>query len=92
MYFEYLNKLHPNIKFTKQDELDNTLPFLDVLITRDDGLLNTSIYEKPTFSGLRTKWTSFVPKVNLLISLLSRAWHICSSQDLFHQEVDNRLS
>ena len=44
VFFEYLNKLHPNIKYTKQDEHDNTLPFLDVLITRDiDGLLNTSI-------------------------------------------------
>ena len=80
VFFEYLNKLHPNIKLTKQDKHDNILPFLDVLITRDnDGLLNTSIYKKPTFSGLYTKWTSYVPKqvkVNPLITLLNRALHI----------------
>ena len=35
MFFEYLNNLHPNIKFTKEDESANNLAFLDVLITRD---------------------------------------------------------
>ena len=71
VFFENINKLHPNIKFTKQEH-DNILPFLDVLITRDnDGLLNTSIYKKPTFSGLYIKWTSFVHKQVKVILLIA---------------------
>ena len=32
VFFEYLNKQHPNIKFTKEVEQDQSLPFLDIKI------------------------------------------------------------
>ena len=58
-----MNQQHNNIKFTKEIESDSTLPFLDVLITKnDDGHLSTSMYRKPTFTGLYLRWDSFVPK------------------------------
>ena len=91
MFFEYLNNLHPNIKFTKEDESANNLAFLDVLITRDtDGTLFTSVYRKPTFSGLYMKYDSFIPlqfKKCLVFGLLMRAWRICSSQPNFYNDV-----
>ena len=63
LFFEYMNQQHNNIKFTKEIESDSTLPFLDVLITKnDDGHLSTSMYRKPTFTGLYLRWDSFVPK------------------------------
>ena len=31
MFFQYLNKCHPNIKFRMETETDGKLPFLDVL-------------------------------------------------------------
>ena len=32
VFFQFLNKQHKNIQFTKDDELDNSLPFLDIYI------------------------------------------------------------
>ena len=33
-FFKHINSLHPNISFTKEEEQNNSLPFLDVLVTR----------------------------------------------------------
>ena len=89
-FFQYVNTLHPNIKFTKEDEQCNQLPFLDVLVKREaDGHLSTSVYRKPTYSGLYLKWESFVPKEykkGLVYGLISRAWKICSSYEYVHKE------
>ena len=92
LFFEYMNQQHNNIKFTKEIESDSTLPFLDVLITKnDDGHLSTSMYRKPTFTGLYLRWDSFVPKEykkSLVKCPINRAWHICSCLDGFYKEVD----
>ena len=60
-------------------------------MSRDSsGRLSTSLYRKPTFSGLYLKWDSFVPrqfKRGLVNCLVHRAWKICSSFDSFHIEV-----
>ena len=47
---DYLNSLQPGvICFTHEVEKDNTLPFLEALVTSDsDGNLSTSIYSKST--------------------------------------------
>ena len=91
-FFSYLNKIHPNIKFTQEVEENNSLPFPDVLLIRNqEGLIDTTLYRKPTFYGLYTKWTSFISKqvkINLISCLLNRAWNICSTTDLFHKEVE----
>ena len=90
-FFKWMNKQHPSITFTKEEEQDNKLSFLDVLLTRTtDGSIVTSIYRKPTFSGLYMKWDSFVPKwykKGLVHCLVFRAWKLCSSYVLFHSEI-----
>ena len=67
------------------------MSFLDVLVTREqDGHLSTSVYRKPSFSGMYLRWDSFVPKQfkrSLVFGLISRAWKICSSFDKFHREM-----
>ena len=53
---------------------------MGVLVERKDGDLR-SIYRKPTFTGLYTRWDSFSPashKIGLIKSLTSRAHKICS--------------
>ncbi|CAF1345844.1 unnamed protein product [Adineta ricciae] len=52
---------------------------------------STTIYRKPTFTGLLTKWNSFVPhsyKVSTLSSMIYRAIRICSSYQLLHEEFE----
>ena len=91
VFFDYMNRQHPNIRFTKEVEQDQFLPFLDIKIKRcEDGTLATTVFRKPTFSGLYLQWLSYVPKqykISLIRCLLHRAWMICSSSALFDVEV-----
>ena len=91
LFLDFMNSLHKNIKFPVEIEENNCLPFLDVLITRnDEGNISTSMYRKKTFSGLYMKEDSFVPtsfKHNLIYGLLNRAFKISSSGDIFKQEI-----
>ncbi len=54
LFLNDLNSRHPNIKFTHEIEKDSRLSFLDILITRDGSKAITSVYRKPTFTGLGT--------------------------------------
>ena len=63
--------------------------FLDVNISREKGVFIT-VYRKPTFSGVYTNFSSFIPthyKHGLVMSLLYRCFHLCSDLIKFHHEV-----
>ena len=73
----YLNCQHPNIKFTSEIEENNSISFLDIKINRDNIRFLTSVYRKPTFSGVFTNFDSYIPlsyKPGLMSSLLYRAF------------------
>ena len=38
LFFQYINTQHPNISFTAEHEHNNKISFLDVLITKENGL------------------------------------------------------
>ena len=87
----YLNRQHKIIKFTSETENENSISFFDIKITRDNNKFMTSVYHKPTFSGVFTNFGSFIPKsykCNLRFTLLHRAFKLCSSFECFHQEID----
>ena len=87
----YLSRQHKNIKFTSETENENSISFLDIKITRENNKFMTSVYRKPTFSGVFTNFGSFIPKsykYNLLFTLLHRAFKLCSNFECFHQEID----
>ena len=44
-----LNSLHTSLKFTREKEVNQSLPFLDVLITKPTNNFTTSVYRKATF-------------------------------------------
>ena len=59
------------------------------MINRDN-TFSSSVYRKPTFSGLFTNFENFIPlsfKRGLINCLLNRYFRICSSYDIFHTEV-----
>ena len=77
----YLNRQHKNIRFTSEIENENSISFLDIKIRRDNNIFTTSVYYKPTFSGVYTNFGSFIPKsykYNLLFTLLHVALEVCS--------------
>ena len=62
-----------------------TFPFLEVLVERHDSEFLTSVYRKPTFTGQYLRWNSFSPqkrKINLIGTLVYRAFMICSKSKL----------
>ena len=89
-FFRYINSRHKSMSFTYEVEAEGKLPFLDVLVTRIEDTFCTSLYRKPTFSGLYSHYGSYMPdsyKKGLVYTLLHRAFILCSSWDKFHEEV-----
>ena len=87
----YMNSQHPNMNFTSESELDNALAFLDVYVSRECNGFVTSVYRKPTFSGVYTNFDSYIPtsyKSGLVYTLLYRSYMICTT---WHQ-VDKEFS
>ena len=68
------------------------LSFLDVLVKRQPGIgSQTRKYRKEIFTGLLTKWDSFLPKrykYNGISTMVYRATKICSTYEALHDEFD----
>ena len=59
--YQYLNNLHPSLKFT-MDSNTNQLPFLDTMVISNGCKIQTDIYYKPTDSKQYLLYTSCHPK------------------------------
>ena len=89
-FLEYLNKQHPNMKFTHEAEEDSKLPFLDCLVHRTGGQFSTSVHRKKTFSGLGLSFfsfSSFVYKVNSIKTLIFRANAVSTTFTALNKEL-----
>ena len=94
-FLEYLNKKHPNIKFTIEIESNKTLPFLDTSISWVNNNLTSKTYRKPTFTGLGLNFLSctlLLYKINTIKALIFRENHINSNFILFHKEIEFLLN
>ena len=55
----------------------------------------TSVYRKPTFSGVFTNFESFIPDIykrGLIETLLHRSFRLCSNYENFHWEIETLKS
>ena len=91
-FLDYMNTKHVNMNFTEERENNHYLSFLDVHVTRSQSsnTFATNVYRKPTFSGVYTNFSSYIPlsyKTGLLWTILDRCFNICSSYIQFHEEV-----
>ena len=90
---ETLNSYHHNIKFMYEYEKTNTIPFLDVLILREnDGKLQTSVYRKNTNNNIYMNWYSHTPKtwkIATLKCLIKRALLISSTESALKIELSH---
>ena len=89
-FLMFLNSQHPNISFTCDKEVNGILSFLDIKLKRDSTHFKTSIYRKPTFTGLLSKFYDFSPlqyKENLISTLVCRAFRISSDYFSFDSEI-----
>ena len=87
---DYFNTRHPNMSFSIEQEKNGKLSFLDVEVSREKGKFVTTVYRKPTFSGLYTHFESFLPavyKFGMVYTLVYRCFKICSDWTKFHEEL-----
>ena len=63
LFKAYFNTQHSNMNFTSESEQDNAFPFLDAYVSRDQCCFTTSVYRKPTFSGVYTNYDSYIPMI-----------------------------
>ena len=92
-FFNFLNKRHPNIKFTIEKQKNHSIAFLDVFIS---GINNQNLilqtYHKSTYTGLLLNFksfTSFSYKTSLIKCLLDRSFKICNNWNSFHNDIEN---
>ena len=83
-FLGYLNRQHPNLKFTIENESEGKLPFLDIMISRKDGKFLTTLFRKATDTGLLTNFLSFTffkYKTCLIKTLVDRLTKINSTKE-----------
>ena len=92
-FLTFLNSLHACIKFTMDHECEfGKIAFLDLWIMKGENGLDITVYRKPTHSGVYTHFSSFIPhrfKRQLVVTLLQRAYSICSDYVSLHREFDD---
>ncbi|CAF4227154.1 unnamed protein product, partial [Rotaria sordida] len=88
-----LNDFHPSIKFTRKIEDNDKLEFLHIQVIRssEQQCFETTLYRKPTFTGLLTNWNSYIPiqyKKASIVSMVNRAFNICSTYKHLEDEFN----
>ena len=94
-FLSTLNACHPSISFTMELASNNKLPFLGMEITKNGCQLSTSVYRKPTNTGLLLHFHSHVDrryKTSLLKTMLDRAYRLSSTKELFDAECEKLKS
>ena len=84
-FVDYMNSKHKNINFSFETEKDEQMPFLDVKVFRENGKFVTNVYRKETFTGVYTKFSSFIPlehKFGLVYTLLHCCFCLVSDMSL----------
>jgi hypothetical protein len=84
-----INDKEETITFTMEKEYNNTLPFLDVLISKNDTGYETQVYRKPTHTNRYLNFKSnhnINIKKGIIKSLYDRAKITCSNENSFLEE------
>ena len=92
-FLNFLNKRHPNIKFTIEKQINHSIAFLDVFISgTNNENLTLQTYHKSTYTGLLLNFksfTSFLYKISLIKCLIDRLIKICNNWNSFHNDIEN---
>ena len=96
-FLDFINDLHPSIKFDMEVELEGKLSFLDTIVSRvhgasadGDGCPEIANKFKATDKGLYYHYGSFIPekyKTNMVFGKIYRMYQIASSMSIFHLDV-----
>ena len=92
---ECLNAVHSRVQFTREEEVEKSIAFLDVFVTReDDGTLSTRVYRKPSNTNISIKPNSCQEPKTSVASFkgeLCRCHRLCSSPEQIKKEIEFTL-
>ena len=92
-FLTFLNRQHPNIKFTIEKEKNSQFPSLDILSDSSSNKFVTSVYRKPTYTGLLTNYNSFTSlNYKHVLTLIGRTFRINNTWSGFHYDILNLKS
>ena len=91
-----INSLHPQTQFTKEEETDSILPFLDTLVHRNpDKTISVKVYRKLTHTNQYLKYASHhstSAKQSVITALFDRAHNVLSSEKDKEEENQHILA
>ena len=82
---DILNKFHENIKFAYEVEHNGKISFLDALLMRCNGKLETTVFRKETNNDIYLHWEIFCShdmEKGTLQTLIRRAYTVCLNDNL----------
>ena len=88
---DYFNTCHQNMSFSSEQEKDGKSSFLDVEVSRQESQFVTTVYGKPTFSGVYKHFESFLPtiyKFGMIYILVYCCFKSCCDWIKFHEEIN----
>ena len=92
-FLNFLNKKHPNIKFTIEKQINLSITFLDVFTSGiNNQNLTPQTYHKSTHTGRLLSFkslTSFSYKISLIKCLIDRLFKICNNWNSVHNDIEN---
>ena len=83
-FHAHLDKQHPQIQFTREEENNGQINFLDVLVKNENGGFKTTVYRKLTHTGRYTHFSShhhLRVKSGTIRCLTERARRICQDDN-----------
>ena len=90
---QYINSIHPHIKFTvEQPNVEGSIPFLDTFSKSKGEEIEVSVYRKPTHIARYLDFNSshlISAKGAVVRALMDRANNVCSSPDILAKEVEH---
>ena len=78
------------MSFSTEQEKNGKLSFLDIKVSREKGKIVTTVYKKPTFSGLHSHFESFLPtiyKFGMFYTLVYCYFKICPEWTKIYEEL-----
>ena len=94
-YYDHLNSIDPCIQFMMEKESDGQLPFLDILLNREeDGSISNSVYRKATHTDQYLCFHSHHPAAHKRVvvrTLMCRAEALSSSGVIVSRAQEEKL-
>ena len=88
-----LKKIHRNINFTREKQLNFSITFLDAFTSGiNNQSLTLQIYQKLTYTDLLLKFKSFISfsyKISLIKCLVDNSFKICNNSNFFHNNRES---